>query len=761
MAKFKRKGYKQFDQNLRNYPDTATFPVNPPSFSMDGVTRYVKSNGLVSTAQATGNSVITTAPSFYSPYHTPSAWQIPNNRKEVYAWCLHPDTLITMFDFTQKPISEIKQGDKVLTGSGTEGTVKYVNKKQFSGYLKKIQTIGSVDYIKATPEHKFYYAPEDEFSCKYFKSTFRFCREKYACSSKKCDDHTTLEDRIEIKDCHAGELEEGDFLYSPTNVLKGTREDFSPEFMRFLGYYLAEGSVIFRNNQPSYLTFSFGESEKETLVKDCCEIIKKEFNYDAKVINKPSVLCVEIYSKELASKILDLCGRYSYEKVLSEIILNQNKELLKQLIIGYYLGDGHSVNKEFRGKGEIKLTSINYNLLSQIRFILFGLGIPSRQGNDTKDQKEEGKYYSLWVDKLNSNLIKEWSPIENYKTEQIEILKFNTQFFQTENKVFSRIKDISEEWYEGLVYDFHVDDETNCHQYLANFSTVSNSSYWFENEPIVATGIDFYAYFSMNGFDLECSDGEIKEVFEKECSKLELNKWLTKIAHEYFLFGDVFIFLELQCEQCSGTGIDKKTGAACNHYGATWGGLNILDPNTVEVSPSFLGGDPEIQWVPPDQLIEVCIKGKPESIYQNIPPLVREMIKSKQPIKLSNLSTHHLKFGASAYRTYGISLVRRLFPTLAYRDKLRQAQWLTAERHILPVKVVKIGSDNRPANDEDIQDVLEQLSSVQNDPLQTIVTHHSFDYEWIGAAGKVLQLTNEYELINENSNWWNIICFIA
>jgi len=62
------------------------------------------------------------------------------------------------------------------------------------------------------------------------------------------------------------------------------------------------------------------------------------------------------------------------------------------------------------------------------------------------------------------------------------------------------------------------------------------------------------------------------------------------------------------------------------------------------------------------------------------------------------------------------------------------ANWIVAERLILPVRVVKIGDKDRPANEDDISDTVQQLSAVANDPNLTIVTHHAFDYEWYGAC---------------------------
>jgi very-short-patch-repair endonuclease len=94
-------------------------------------------------------------------------------------------------------------------------------------------------------------------------------------------------------------------------------------------------------------------------------------------------------------------------------------------------------------------------------------------------------------------------------------------------------------------------------------------------------------------------------------------------------------------------------------------------------------------------------------------------------------------------------MIRRLFPILSYKTKLMTAQWIVAERMILPVKIVKVGTEERPASPQDIADVKQQMQMTANDPNLVIVTHHAFELEWVGAGSQVLQLSQEWEFINQ------------
>ena len=268
--------------------------------------------------------------------------------------------------------------------------------------------------------------------------------------------------------------------------------------------------------------------------------------------------------------------------------------------------------------------------------------------------------------------------------------------------------------------------------------------FYYENEPKVASSIDFYSAFPINGFNHECSNREIKDYFDEYREKLELDRWLKVISHERHLLGDCFPFLEISCETCGDSGVGED-GKACDHKGGEFKRLVILNPEYVEVYTSPITPDPVICLIPDDELRNLVTKKGPG--YEKLSPRVRALIASGMPIPLDNKCISHLKYGETGYNRYGVSMVRRLFPTLAYKTKLMTAQWIVAERMILPIKVVKVGNDDRPASAADIANVQSQLAATANDPNLTLVTHHAFDLDWYGASSKVLTLSNEFELI--------------
>ncbi len=274
------------------------------------------------------------------------------------------------------------------------------------------------------------------------------------------------------------------------------------------------------------------------------------------------------------------------------------------------------------------------------------------------------------------------------------------------------------------------------------------ANYWRNNEPKVAAGINFYTNFPFNGWKLECKSGVVKDYFEKLMHKLNFKKWLPAISQSYHLYGDAFVLASIDCPVCEGRSVNPKTGKPCNHEGASWKSLSLLNPDSVMIEPGFMDQEPTYSYLASEREMKVVMDRNPTDLYDSIPDDVKALIARKMPIKLNKDCIHHFKHAADPWSDYGTSLIRPLFVTLAYKDKLRQASWIVAERHILPVRIVTVGDDNRPASQEDIDSVQEQLSAVANDPNLTLVVPHPFDYKLVGANGQVLQQDGEMEHID-------------
>lgn len=272
--------------------------------------------------------------------------------------------------------------------------------------------------------------------------------------------------------------------------------------------------------------------------------------------------------------------------------------------------------------------------------------------------------------------------------------------------------------------------------------------FFYENEPKVAAGVDFYSQFPMNGFTLECRDKKILSYFEEVAKDLKLLQWMKLISHEYYLLGDVFPFLTIDCPHCGGLG-SKSNGKPCNHPDGKFKSITVLNPDYIDVEDSPFPSQRKIFLVPNEELKKTVLTREPKHVYDRLPEFFKRAVAAGQYIELSARSVSHIKHSECPYGKFGTSLLRRLFHPLAYKTKLMTANWIVAERLVLPVRVIKLGTPERPAGPDDIADIQQQIVAVANDPNLTIVTHHAFEYEWYGASGKIHNITAELELVGK------------
>jgi len=282
--------------------------------------------------------------------------------------------------------------------------------------------------------------------------------------------------------------------------------------------------------------------------------------------------------------------------------------------------------------------------------------------------------------------------------------------------------------------------------------------FFANNEPKIAAALDWYSQFPIQDYENVVDDIPTRVYFDDVKRRLDIVSLLKQVAYEYFTLGDVFVFADIACPQCQGSGMipgtfdpKSKSYEPCTHKGGTFSSISILNPDWMQVvSGGVFGQNQEVIYLMPDQnLKNIVQKKEPAEIYARIPEFLKIPILQGKPILLHPMCISHLAYNRIGYQPFGRSIIMRLFRTLAYKDKLTQAQWIVADRHIVPVRIVKVGNPEIPATESDIAQIQQQLLATSSDPNLTLVTHHAFEYDWIGASGKVLQLSKEYDMINQ------------
>jgi len=166
--------------------------------------------------------------------------------------------------------------------------------------------------------------------------------------------------------------------------LKGSLE-MSDDFLRLLGYYLAEG-----NCQNNFFLLS---NTKKSVRKEIQKILKKmgwKFSI-LKNKTKDIKVCGLVYAKLLKK----LCGSKAENKTLPYFWLSLSKRQLKVLLQAYFEGDGGLE------KGKVTITTKSEKLSSDLAYALMRWGIGARRREILKkasnSQQKLTKYYEISI----------------------------------------------------------------------------------------------------------------------------------------------------------------------------------------------------------------------------------------------------------------------------------------------------------------------------------------------------------------------------
>ncbi len=722
------------------------------------------------------SQVMFTSPQFYSPIHTPMNWQIPAKRREIYLWMIDNKGLILKEDLTYEEIGKIDfipssiikdtltdgvifenvKTKNILSGHGNWKDPIHISKRSCKKKkFIKIQVSGYYHDLRLSEEHNLFSID----SVKLRNTVKKFGQKLYRQGERgpKPKKKFIQETQWGINKHRADKLKLKDFILTPIPKFKGSKyENLDEDILWAIGLNIADGSTN-KDNCFGYTHYNCN-IEEQNLIKNIKRILLEKYGDCRDVEHTNSEKCRRISTDN--KKAFELFSNFIIGKLVNKKftkeILHLTKFQMLRVLAGYFDGDG-SFDKESHN---IIANNHSQDMADQIYFMCLMCGIPCTLNRYPfyGDQPEGfGKRNTEWcyrlfipsseIYKLQPYMKSEKIP-KDYKYESYDrVVRFFTKDNDGNDYFAQPVEKIEEYSYSGTGYDLQIDPESD---YLCSGFKVSNCRFFGSMEPKVVASLRFYSQFPFSGFKNVLSDPIRSEHFDNLRKRLNLDRWLPLIAYEYFAMGDVFPFVSFFCPTCGGSQL-LKNGDSCNHEGGTISMLSVLNPDWIDVKMNPIDpSNPTISLIPDDTLKQIVWSKNPPEIFNALPQVMKTLILANKPIPLSKRSITHLKHDEIPYQPYGRSIIASLFPTLAYQDKLKQAQWIVAERHILPIKVVKVGNDQRPAGGGDISDVQNQLAMSANDPNLTLVTHHAFDMQFIGASGKVLQLTKEWELIEKN-----------
>jgi Fe-S cluster assembly protein SufB len=258
-------------------------------------------------------------------------------------------------------IRDVAIDDAVLNAEGDETRVAKIMRRRYRGGMVEIEPRSPGNRFHLTPEH-----PVLAIRRERVRSSLR--RE-----SRWPDLNSRRLEAAEPEYVPAGKLTAGDLLVFPVNKVEREDTSLSDDFLRLLGYYVAEGCATVFNGCRA-VEFSLGSHETE-VIEDVVRLIesvagrKPSLTHDA----KRHGVYVVVYSNRLWEQLVEHGGKLATGKRFSKTIMDLPPFRQRLAIDTYYRGDG-SESRDGR-LTRVRAATVSRQLAFQIQELLARQGI--------------------------------------------------------------------------------------------------------------------------------------------------------------------------------------------------------------------------------------------------------------------------------------------------------------------------------------------------------------------------------------------------
>lgn len=261
--------------------------------------------------------------------------------------------------------------------------------------------------------------------------------------------------------------------------------------------------------------------------------------------------------------------------------------------------------------------------------------------------------------------------------------------------------------------------------------------YYDKFHPLIRNSLNLHSEVPWSDFDLiGIDDTAVKEFYEDMVSDLHLLDFFTASTREFFLIGETIPYSlwddDLNC----------------------FSSLVILNPDYIIIKNNPFTGQKNIyRDFTTDMDLRNAISSTAEEdqqILQDIPTEIIEAAQSQRKLLIDESSVGYIANKTSEYEPRGTSIVLACLKDLLYEDKLREAQYVIAGRHILPIEHWTVGDGLKwMPSEEELADFENLLTSLGNDPLHSLITPAGYNYTAHGVADKILPIIKEFEFIED------------
>ena len=380
-----------------------------------------------------------------------------------YDWCFLPDAPVLMADGTERPISEIEVGDRVITHTGRIQPVTWVGSRHYEGDLAYVSVHGDTtrEFV-STDNHRVWAANRD----------YGLDGNRKACSYRGVK-HADLAPEFGWRE--AGSLGQGDYLSrsvlteeTPLRVTYFHHRTSMPmdlkvagEVAWLLGLYMGDGFL-----QQAGHAVSFSLHEDQQRIVNRVRRVAEEFFPGSTVKVYPEkgkrAVRVDVRHWALVRLVTEMVGVGSEHKRLDGRLLTLPLDAQQDLLSGYIDSDGCEARD-----GRVSADSISV-MPRQVREIATRLG-------------------------HHVNMNPKWSS-DRYPNakDQIRVLWFGgknrlTKQFRRDGSVWQQINGVRRTHYSGPVWDIEVAED---HSFRAYGFNVHNCRFRRDSQCWLPKGLD-------------------------------------------------------------------------------------------------------------------------------------------------------------------------------------------------------------------------------------------------------------------------------
>ncbi|MCM1260535.1 MAG: hypothetical protein NC222_06230 [Staphylococcus sp.] len=266
--------------------------------------------------------------------------------------------------------------------------------------------------------------------------------------------------------------------------------------------------------------------------------------------------------------------------------------------------------------------------------------------------------------------------------------------------------------------------------------TEANRRYrnYYKHNPIVSNCVDILSTFPLSDFQLLVDDEEIKEYYNYIKDKLKLLKMSEHNLRDKALLGESIHLGNWDQENME------------------WSEWYQYPPEFVEIT-TIPGTSKKVYTIKPDPEISKILKEQNETsiilseVLKKTNNKYLEAAQNEEGYVIPEKRVMYIANMVNGYSKRGYALTKRALLDLNYEQNIRGLQNTFVQRHMFPIKIFKLGSENLgwvPSKKHFTQ-FKKLLTQAASDPDMSLIYHFGLQVDYVGTKDKIENLIPHFE----------------